>query len=112
MGRGQFVRPILQQTSEEQVPCLEQRKVLLVLNVSGRQQASGFQVEQRGRDDQELGRLTKIERVPGGPQVGDEIICHLRERDLGDVELATSDQSEQQVEGTVKVGQMHRESSV
>ena len=44
--------------------------------------------------------------------VGDELVGHLRQRDLGDVELAPADQAEQQVERALEVVQPHAERAV
>src|SRR5262249_25612793 len=50
--------------------------------------------------------------VPGraeGADVGDELVGHPRQGDLGDVELVLGDQSEQEVERTLEVRQPHLE---
>ena len=53
-------RAVLQQPGEQQVPRLEQREVLLVLDVALRQQPGGLEVEQRGRDEQERRGLLEV----------------------------------------------------
>ena len=51
---------VLQQPREQQVARLEQRQVLLVLDVGRRQQPDDLEVEQRRRDDQELRGLLEL----------------------------------------------------
>ena len=64
VGGRELVRAVLQQPGEEQVARLEQREVLLVLDVGGRQQPRGLQVEQGRRDDEELGGLAEVPAAP------------------------------------------------
>ncbi len=89
VGGGQLVGPVLQQPGEQQVTRLEQREILLVLDLRGRQQPRGLEVEQRGRDDEELGGLAQVP-FGRGAEVRDELVGDLRQRDLGDVHLAGS----------------------
>jgi hypothetical protein len=59
--RGRLlVRAVLQQPREQQVARLEQREVLLVLDLGRGQQPGCLEVEQRRRDDEELGRLVEV----------------------------------------------------
>ena len=111
VGRGQLVRPVLQQPGEQQVARLEQREVLLVLDVAGRQQPGSLQVEQGRGHDEELGRLAEVPLSRPG-DVGDELVGDLRQGDFGDVELAPGDQAQQQVERTLEVVQPHPERAV
>ena len=55
-------RPVLQQPGEEQVARLEQREVLLVLDVALRQQPGGLEVEQGRGDQQERRGLLEVPR--------------------------------------------------
>ena len=112
VGGGQLVGAVLQQPGEQQVARLEQREVLLVLDLGGRQQPGGLQVEQGRGDDEELGRLAEVPRRQRRRDVGDELVGDLRQRDLGDVELAPADQAEQQVERALEVGQPDAERAV
>ena len=114
-------RLVLQQPREQQVPRLEQREVLLVLDVALRQQPGGLQVEQRRGDEQEgrgllevprslLARpLASLDRPVPGLDVRDELVGDLGQRHLGDVELVLADQAQQQVEGTLEVRQVQGE---
>ena len=55
-----LVRAVLQQPGEEQVARLEQREVLLVLDLAAGQQPGRLEVEQGGGDDEELGGLAEV----------------------------------------------------
>ena len=102
VGGGEFVGAVLQQPGEEEVARLQQRQVLLVLDVAGRQQPRRLEVEQRGRNEEELGGLSEIP-IAGRREVGEELVGDLRQRHLGDVQLATADQAEQQVKRAFEV---------
>ena len=93
-----LVGAVLQQPGEEQVAGLEQRQVLLVLDVGGRQQPGRLQVEQGRGDHEELGGLAEVPLAALDVEVGQELVGDLGERDLGDVELVLRDEPEQQVE--------------
>jgi hypothetical protein len=108
---GLLVGLVLQQPGEEQVAGLEELEVLLVVDVGGREQPGGLEVEERGGHDQELTGLVEVELVAQGAQVRDELVGDLREGDLGDVELVLPDQLQQQVERALEVGQPDREPS-
>ena len=103
--RRLLVGLVLQQPGEQQVAGLEQLEVVLVVDVGGGQQPGGLEVEQRGGDDEELAGLVEVQLVAERPQVGDELVGDLRQRDLGDVELVLADQLQQQVERALEVGQ-------
>ena len=59
-GGDLLVRAVLQQPGEEQVARLEQREVLLVLDLAAGQQPGGLEVEQGRGDDEELGGLAEV----------------------------------------------------
>ena len=109
--RGLLVRLVLQQPREQQVPRLQQRQVLLVLDLGRGQQPGRLQVEQGGGDEQELARLVQVPLVAHGAQVRDELVGDLVQRDLGDVQLVLADQLEQQVERAGEVVQPDREAT-
>src|SRR3712207_8906289 len=56
-------------------------------------------------DLEELAGLVEVELVAERVQVRDELVGHLGQRDLGDVELVLADQLQQQVERALEVGQ-------
>ena len=108
--RGDLLeRAVLQQPREQQVARLEQREVLLVLDVALRQQPGGLEVEQRRGDQQERRGLLEVPLPARRLDVGDELVGDLRQRDLGDVELVLGDQAQQQVEGALEVVQAYGE---
>lgn len=47
-------RAVLQQSREQQVAHLEQRQILLVVHITGRQQTRGLEVEQCGSNHQKV----------------------------------------------------------
>ena len=108
-GRDLLERAVLQQPREQQIPRLEQGHGLGVHELALRQEARDLHVEQRGRDHQELRRLVQLLAGRELAQIRDELVRHLRQRDLGDVQLALRDQVQQQVEGSVEVGQRDAE---
>ena len=97
------------QPGEEQVARLEQREVLLVLDVALRQQPGRLEVEQGRGDEQERRGLLEVPGLAADLDEGDELVGDLRQRDLGDVELVLGDQAQQQVEGALEVGQVQLE---
>ena len=58
---------VLQEPGEQQVARLEQREVLLVLDVALRQQPGGLEVEQGRGDEQERRRLLEVPGSAAGP---------------------------------------------
>ncbi len=60
---------VLQQPGKKQVPGLQQRDVVVVLDLAGRQQPGGLEVQQGGGDDEELAGLVKgpfLPQLPAG----------------------------------------------
>src|SRR3954454_5421282 len=96
-------RALVQESSEQQVSGLQQREVLLVINVAAKEQPGGLEVEEGGGDEQEGRRLLEVPATAGRLDVRDELVCDLRQRHLGDVELVFGDQAQQQVERSLEV---------
>ncbi len=109
VGGGLLVRLVLQEAGEEQVAGLQQRQVLLVLHLGGREQTGRLQVQQGGRDQQELTGLVEIPVVAHGPDVRNELVGHHVQGDLGDIQLVLADQLQQQVERALEVVQLDLE---
>ena len=65
--RDLLERPVLQQPREQQVARLEQREVLLVVDLARRQQPRRLEVEQRRGDDEELGGLVELQLSARSP---------------------------------------------
>jgi len=59
-----------------------------------------------------LARLIPIPGAARRPDVGNELIGHLRARALGDIQLVPRDQLKQQVKGAVEVVLMEVESTI
>jgi hypothetical protein len=101
-GHG-LVRLVLEQAGEEQVAGLEQFEVEDLLALFVRKQPRGLEVEQGGRDEEELGDLGEVRLVLELGGVGDELVGDLGQGDLRDVETSFRDQPEQQIEGPGEV---------
>src|SRR5690606_33505083 len=72
-ARDVLVRAVLEQPGEQQVPRLQQREVLVVLDAARGQQARGLEVEERRGDDEELARRPEVPPgvvLPCGPRRG------------------------------------------
>ena len=97
--RGDLLeRAVLQQPGEQQVPGLQQRQVLLVLDRAVGQQPGGLEVQQGGGDDQERGGLVQVPVRALGAHVRDEVVGDHVQRELGDLDPVLGDQAQQQVE--------------
>lgn len=110
--RDALVGAVLQQPGEEQITGLQEREIGLVLHFGRGQQPGRLQIQQRRRDDQELRGLVQIPVRPHGPDVRHEFVGHLRQRDLGDVQLVLGDQLQKEVEGALEVLQPEGERAV
>src|SRR5262245_31812915 len=107
--RDLLVGLVLKQSREEQVACLEQREIFVVLDLPARQQPGGFEVKQGGCDEEKLADLAQIPLRPMSLDKGDELVGDPGECDFGDVELVLGDQAQQQVEGPLEHVEMHLE---
>jgi hypothetical protein len=108
--RDLLVGPVLQQPGEQQVAGLEQGVVAVFgVRLRVRQQPRGLEVEQGGRDDEELRGLVEVHVVAERGEVGDEVVGHPVQGKLGDVELVFPDQLQEQVERTGEVLEAHGE---
>jgi hypothetical protein len=110
--RDVLVRPVLEQPREQQVAHLEQREVLLVVYLAGGQQPRGLEVKQRGRDDEECRRLVELHLRADRLGVRDEVVGHLVQRHLGDVEAVREDQLQQQIERALEIAQPDLEAAL
>jgi hypothetical protein len=106
-----LVGAVLQQPREQQVPGLEQREVFLVLDLARGQQPGRLQVKQRRRHDEEVAHLIQVPAAGTLPDIGDELVCDLGQRHLGDVQLVLGDQPEQQVERTLEHVEVYLEAA-
>ena len=73
--------------------------ILIVLVVG--QEAVGLEGQKGGGHHDELRRSPQ---VPVGTHVSDEVVGHLRQRQLGDIEPLTGDKAQEQVEGALELG--------
>ena len=107
--RDMLVGPVLQQPGEQQVADLEQGEVFGVVDFTGRQQSRSLEIEQGGGDHQEGGGLVEFQRGPDLTGVGDELVGHLVQRDLGDVQTPAEDQLQKKIERPLEVDQLDPE---
>ena len=107
--RDLLVGAVLQQPGEQQVPGLQQGEVLLVVDLAGGQQPGRLEVEQGSGDDEEVADLVQVPAVGLGPDVGDELVGDLGQRDLGDIQLVLRDQAEEQVKRALEDVEVHLE---
>src|SRR6185437_3264989 len=105
-------RPVLQQPCEQQVADLEQRDVLLVVHFTGGQQPRGLEVKERGRDNEERGRFLELHLRANRLGVPDEVVGHLMQRHLGDVEAVREDQLQQQIKRPLEIAQPDLEAAL
>jgi len=108
-GGDVLVGAVLQQPREEDVAGLEQGEVVLVLDLAGREQPRGLEVEQRGRDDEEFGGLVEVPLRSASPDVGQEVVDDRVQGQDRDIETVLGDEGEEQVEGALELLEPHRE---
>ena len=97
--RGVLERLALEQPGEEQVALLEPQQLFVELAVVDTgQQAPRLQLDERRRDQQELGRDVEIEGVHA-VELGQVLVDDRRERHLPEVDLLLEDEVQQQIEG-------------
>jgi hypothetical protein len=95
-------RPVLQQPGEQQVADLEQGQVLLVVDSpagSNRAALRSSRVAATSRKAVVSSSSNPADLLG----VGDELVGHLVQRHLGDVQAVREDQLQQQVERTLEV---------
>src|SRR5215216_178632 len=68
-----LVRPVLEDPGEEEIPLLEDGLDLVGVGVRGRQQPGRLQLQEGGRDDQELGRHLQVE-LPHAADLGQVVL--------------------------------------
>ena len=97
-------RLALEQPGEQQVALLPQRQLLVEVDVgAARQQAPGLELDERGGDQQELGRDVEVEGLQT-LDLGQVGVDDGGQADLVDVDLFGQDQPQQQVERAVEHG--------
>ena len=103
-GGGVLEGLALEEAGEQQIPLLPQRQLLVGIGVIGvGKQPAGLQLEQHGRDQEELRRHLQVEQ-PELLEVGHEGVDDGRQRHLVDIDLLPGDQVEQQIEGALEDG--------
>ena len=100
--RGFFEGTVLQEPGKQQVAGLQVGIARLLVFLKTRQQVRGLHVEESRGDHQELRRTRQVRRRL---HEGDEFVRHLGERHLGDVELLTRNERQEQVERTLEDGE-------
>ena len=97
--RGGRVRPALEQAREQQVALLPADELLvLVDDVRAGQQLLRLQLDEDGRDQDELREHVHRQLVPPLDEDRDERVDDRRQRDLQDVDLVAADEVQQQVD--------------
>ena len=100
-GCGLLEGPVLQEPGEEQVSGLEELEVEFLFVLIVGQEPVGLEGQERRSHHNEL---RCAPQVPIRTHVGDEVISHLRQRQLGDVEALTGDEAQEKVEGAFELG--------
>ena len=100
-------RLALEQAGEQQVAGLEPQQLLVELGVAEvGQEAAGLELDERGRDEQELGGDVEVEGLH--PLDLDEVLVDDRaQRDLEQLDFAAQDEVEQEVERALEDGGSH-----
>ena len=101
---------VLQQLGEKEVAPFEELQVLFLLAVAG-QQARGLHLEQRRRDDEELGDPRKVELRTRADE-GDEFVGDLGQSHLCDVEALARNEGKQDGKGAGEDVELDGEFSV
>ena len=83
--------------------------LVILVYLAVRQQTGGLQDQQRRCHHQEGARLVEVPGCSLRPDVADELVGHLGQGDLGDVQAVLADQLEQQVERPLEVVEVDRE---
>ena len=97
-------RLAVEQAGEEQITLLEAAQLLVELDVfAAGEQAAGFQLHERRRDEQELGGRLEIDALHA-LDLRAERVDDAHEGDLPEVDLLLQDQMEEQVERALEHG--------
>jgi hypothetical protein len=104
-GGDVLERPILQQSREQQVPRFEECHIFGIHELSLRKQSHNLHVEQGGGHDHELTRRVEARDSLKVLHIGEELIGDGSEGNLCDVELALTDEAQQKVKRSIKVGE-------
>src|SRR5690606_33321863 len=97
----------LDEAVEQEVALLPQRQLVVDVHVVAlRQQAAGLQLDERGRDEQELAGHVEVEALHP-LELGEVAVDDGRQLHLVEVDLLGQDEVEQQVEGALEDGGLH-----
>ena len=106
-ARRVLERLALDQPRQQEVPLLPERQLVVEVHVGvDREQAAGLELDQRRRDQQELGGHIEIAALHA-LELGQVGVDDLRQRDLVEVDLVAQDQVQQQVQGAFEDGRVH-----
>ena len=101
-GGNVLERQASQQARKQAVTLFGQGQLLIQIDrVIVGQQVPGFQLDQRGRNEQELTRDVDVE-LTHHIEVAEVLSDDLNEAELGDLELVARDQLQQQIEGALE----------
>ena len=91
-------RLALEQPREQEVALLEPQQLLVDVDVvAAREQPPGLELDERGRDEQELRGAVEVDPLHG-LDLGAEHVDDAREGDLPEIDLFLEDQVEEEVE--------------
>jgi hypothetical protein len=97
-----LVRLVLEESREEQVALLEQRLQRVVVAVGAGEQLDRLELDQRGRDQEELGGDLEVEAAHS-LHLGEIVLGDAGDRDLPQVDLLPRDEVQQQVERALEL---------
>ena len=98
VGRG-GVGAALEQAGQQEVTLLPPHEVLLVLGcLAPGQQLLGLELDEDGRDEQELRELVEVDHVPLLGQDAHEAVDHGQQGDVEDIHLVGGHEVEQEID--------------
>ena len=102
-----FERLALEQSRQQQIALLEQPQLFVEVDVvAPGQQTAGLELDERGGDQQELGRDLEV-HLTHTLELGQVAVDDAGERHLVEIDLLLRDEVQQEVEGPLEDGCLH-----